>query len=125
MHGGTGKHRSTHATLYTFSLPNTGAHTKLLVDARVHLLSLLKRSRYKEAPLELLKQRWEGGIVGKEAVVEGKKARGEFAGVLPGRTKKWRQFYGLRFEWILGECVGAGLVELFETGSVGRAARMI
>lgn len=125
MHGGTGKHRDTASTFYTFSLPNTGAHTKLLVDARVHLLALLKRSPYKEAPLELLQQRWDGGITGNQDIADKKHARGEFAGILPGRTKKWKSFHGLRFEWILGECVGAGLIELFETGSVGRAARIL
>jgi hypothetical protein len=29
----------------------------------------------------------------------------------------------MRFEWVLEECVGSGLVELFDTGSVGRAVR--
>ena len=58
-------------------------------------------------------------------VEERKKARREFVGVLPGRTKKWKQFYGMRFEWALEECVGSGLVELFETGSVGRAVRLV
>ncbi|KAF2441070.1 hypothetical protein P171DRAFT_366537 [Karstenula rhodostoma CBS 690.94] len=108
MHGGTGQRMVSNAC-YNFSLPNTGAHTKLIIDARTHLLNLLKKSKYREAPLDLLRERWDG----------------EFAGILPGRTKKWKQFHGLRFEWILEECVGAGLVELFETGSVGRAARIV
>lgn len=124
MHGGTGQRIST-TTYYNFSLPNTGSHTRLLIEARTHLLSLLKRSKYKEAPLDLLRERWDGGIVGKPDIADKKKARGEFAGILPGRTKKWKQFHGLRFEWILEECIGAGLIELFETGSVGRAARII
>jgi hypothetical protein len=124
MHGGTG-HRTASTNYYNFSLPNTGSHTKLIVDARTHFLSLLKRSKYKEAPLDVLRERWDGGILGKEEIADRKKARGEFAGILPGRTKKWKQFQGLRFEWILEECIGAGLVELFETGSVGRAARIL
>ncbi|KAL5391432.1 hypothetical protein DPSP01_001300 [Paraphaeosphaeria sporulosa] len=124
MHGGTGQ-RMVSTTYYNFSLPNTGSHTKLIVEARTHFLSLLKRSKYREAPLDLLRERWDGGILGKEEIADKKKARGEFAGILPGRTKKWKQFHGLRFEWILEECVGAGLVELFETGSVGKAARIL
>ncbi len=44
--------------------------------------------------------------------------------MLPGRTKKWKQFYGMRFEWVLEECLGTGVVELFETGSVGMGVRM-
>ncbi|KAF1965007.1 hypothetical protein BU23DRAFT_520197 [Bimuria novae-zelandiae CBS 107.79] len=124
MHGGTGQ-RAAIATHYNFSLPNTGSHTKLIIEARTHLLNLLKRSKFKEAPLDLLRERWDGGILGNEDIADKKKARGEFAGILPGRTKKWKQIHGLRFEWILEECVGAGLIELFETGSVGRAARII
>jgi hypothetical protein len=102
-------------------------HIKLLVDARNHLLSILKKSKFKEAPLDVLRERWDGGVVGggNAEREERKKARREFVGVLPGRTKKWKQFYGMRFEWVLEECLGAGLVELFETGSVGRAVRLI
>ena len=124
MHGGSGQ-RTITDTNYNFSLPNTGSHTKLITEARTHLLNLLKKSKYKEAPLQVLRERWDGGILGKEDIVEKKKARGEFAGILPGRTKKWKHFHGLQFEWILEECVGAGLIELFETGSVGKAARVI
>lgn len=124
MHGGTGQ-RTVFTTYYNFSLPNTGSHTKLIVDARTHFLNLLKKSKYREAPLEVLRERWDGGILGKEDIADKKKARGEFAGILPGRTKKWKQFHGLRFEWILEECVGAGLIELFETGSVGKAAKIV
>jgi hypothetical protein len=108
---------------FTFSLPNTGMHIKLLVDARNHLLGIVKKTKFKEAPLDVLRERWDGGVSNPEQF-ERKMARGEFSGVLPGRTKKWRQFYGMQFEWILEECVGAGLVELFETGSVGRAVRV-
>ncbi|KAF2876445.1 serine-threonine protein kinase 19-domain-containing protein [Massariosphaeria phaeospora] len=122
--GGTGR-RPMPSAHYNFSLPNTGSHIKLVVEARNHLLSMVKKSKYKEVPMETLRERWDGGILGKAEIAEKKKARGEFAGVLPGKTKMWKQFYGLRFEWILEECVGAGLLELFETGSVGKAVRAI
>ncbi|KAF1953930.1 hypothetical protein CC80DRAFT_418520 [Byssothecium circinans] len=110
--GITGQRSPPTVAHYNFSLPNTGSHIKLLIEARAHFLGLLKKTKHKEAPLNVLRERWDGG------------ARGEFVGILPGRTKKWKQFYGLRFEWILEECLGAGLVELFETGSVGKAVRM-
>jgi hypothetical protein len=45
--------------------------------------------------------------------------------VLPGRTRKWKDFHGLKFEWVLAECLGAGLVEVFETGSVGLGVRAV
>jgi len=125
IHGGTSLN-SSRLTIasYNFSLPNTGAHIKLLVDARNHLLATLKKTKYKEMPVDVLRERWDGGVVVHGEREERKRARGEFVGVLPGRTKKWKQFYGMRFEWVLEECLGAGLVELFETGSVGRAVRI-
>ncbi|KAJ4370428.1 hypothetical protein N0V83_004946 [Neocucurbitaria cava] len=123
IHGGTslsGSRPSTTAT-YTFSLPNMGTHIKILAEARNNILNMLKKTKYKEMPLDVLRERWDGGVVATTEQSERKKLRGEFAGVLPGRTKKWKQFYGMKFEWILEECLGAGLVELFDTGSVGRA----
>lgn len=125
MHGGTSLPRAPLAGTFSFSLPHTGMHIKLLVDARNHLLGILKKRKFRAAPLDFLRERWDGGVAGGNADrEERKKARREFTGVLPGRTKKWKAFYGMRFEWVLEECVGAGLVELFETGSVGRAARL-
>jgi hypothetical protein len=124
IHGGTSLN-SSRVTLssYNFSLPHTGTHIKLLVEARNHLLGIVKRTKHKEMPMDILREKWDGGVVAHGEREERKKARGEFAGVLPGRTKKWKSFYGMRFEWILEECLGAGLIELFETGSVGRAVR--
>lgn len=109
----------------TLSLPNIGSYLKLLTSARSHMVSLLLKSRFREMPLYLLRERWDGGISSNDPASRAKKYRGEFAGVLPSKTRKWKQFYGLSFDWVLAECVGAGLMELFETGSVGSAARMI
>lgn len=108
----------------TFSLPSTGPYLKLLTTARQHLLALLKQlsPRYREATLELLKEKWDGNIPN-DAASRMKRARGEWSGVLPGKTRKWKEFFGLEFDWILAECVGSGLVELFDTGSVGLAVR--
>lgn len=108
----------------TFSLPAMGAYLKLLVAARQHLLHLLKTlsPRYKEATLEMLKEKWDGNTPN-DAISRLKRERGEWTGVLPGKTKRWREFFGMRFECVLAECVGSGLVELFDTGSVGMAVR--
>lgn len=106
------------------SLPGMGQFLKLVLAAREHLLALLRKSRFHEVPLYLLRERWDGGIASDDGAAKAKKYRGEFAGVLPARTRKWKQFYGIRFDWVLAECVGAGLIELFETGSVGQAARI-
>lgn len=110
----------------TFSLPGTGAYLKLLIAARQHLLFLLKQTspRFREATMEFLKEKWDGNVPN-DATSRAKRARGEWTGVLPGKTKKWKEFYGLEFEWVLAECVGSGLVECFETGSVGLGVRGI
>ncbi|KAI9866013.1 MAG: hypothetical protein M1813_001980 [Trichoglossum hirsutum] len=106
---------------FHLALPATGAYLRLLTSARTHLLALLSKSPYREAPLTLLRERWDGGVDGNG---NKKSAASSHVGVvLPGKTRKWRTFYGARFEWVLGECVGAGLVEVFETGSVGKGVR--
>ncbi len=118
----------TTATLQTYqlSLPNTGPYLKLLLAARSHLISLLFKTQHRELPMYLLRERWDGGVANEnDAAIQAKKYRGEFTGVLPGRTRKWKLFYGLSFEWVLAECQGAGLVEVFETGSVGRGVRLV
>ena len=107
------------------SLPNTGSFLKLLTSARSHLMSLLSKSKYNEAPLYLLRERWDGGVATDDPAAKSMNLKGQFSGVLPGRTRKWKQFYGLRFDWVLAECFGAGLVEVFESGSVGRSVRAV
>ena len=108
----------------TFAMPGTGIYLKLLVAARQHFLHILKSisPRHREATMEILKDKWEGNTPN-DPVNRLKRERGEWAGVLPGKTKRWREFYGMRFECVLAECVGAGLVELFDTGAVGMAVR--
>ncbi|KAE9381663.1 hypothetical protein N431DRAFT_425230 [Stipitochalara longipes BDJ] len=110
---------------YSLALPTTGPFLKLLSNARAHLLSLLSKSKFREAPESLLRQRWDGGIEADDTASAARQIRGEFSGVLPGRTRKWKQFYGITFEWILEECVGAGLLEVFDTGSIGRGVRAL
>lgn len=114
-----------HQTL-TFALPHTGAYLRFLTEARTHLLSLLTKSspKYKESTKEMLRERWNGGIPLDDTQSKAKRARGEWNGVLPGRTKKWKDFYGVEFQWILEEAVGSGCVECFKTGSVGLGVRV-
>ncbi len=106
------------------SLPGTGPYLKLLTAARSHLVSLIMKSKYRELPLYLLLERWNGGTSADDPAAKAKRYRGEFSGILPNRTRKWKQFYGLSFDWVLAECLGAGLIEVFETGTVGRATRI-
>jgi hypothetical protein len=109
----------------SLSIPMTGQFLKLLATAQAHLLSLITKSKFKELPESILKQRWDGGVPADDAGAHARRMRGEWAGILPGRTKKWKSFYGMGFEWVLEECVGAGMVEVFETGTVGRGVRVL
>lgn len=113
---------SSPSTEYRLAVPGAGSFLKLVSTALDHLMSLLGKSKFREAPESVIKELWDGGIV-KIDETSARRARGEFAGVLPGQTRKWRQFYGLTFDWVLQEAVGAGLVEVFETHSVGRGVR--
>ncbi|CAG8035568.1 unnamed protein product [Penicillium salamii] len=112
------------ATLF-LSLPNTGSYLRLLGSGRAHLMALLKRSASGEAPVGLVKDRWDGAVETEKSFHLAKRARGEFAGVLPGKTKKWKDLNGMHFRWVLEEALGAGLVEMFETGSVGPGIRCL
>lgn len=112
------------ATLF-LSLPNTGTYLRLLGTGRAHLIALLQRSRCGEAPIDLLRDRWDGAVETDKSLHLAKRARGEFAGILPGKTKKWKELYGMKFRWVLEEALGAGLVEIFETGSVGPGIRCL
>ena len=118
-----GSNRGQSHSLYTFSLPSTGVYLRLLSTARSHLAGLLARSQFREATVDLLRERWDGGIATSTSSTRSRSHK-DSAVVLPGRTKKWKQFYGLKFQWVLEECSGSGLVECFETGSVGLGVRL-
>ncbi|MCJ1313767.1 hypothetical protein MMC25_007447 [Agyrium rufum] len=116
------------------AVPNTARYLRLLHAAVAHLLTLLSRSPHREAPLSLLKERWEGGIAGSVEDAASRRARMPYGSdpfgpgggeILPGRTKKWKSFYGMRFEWVVEEAVGWGVVEVFETGSVGLGIKAV
>jgi Serine-threonine protein kinase 19 len=107
------------------SVPNLGPYLRLLNAGRTHLTGLLGKAKYKEAPLYLLRERWDGAVDNDGSVSTAKKIRGEFSEVMPVKTKKWKKLNGLNFDWTLEECLGAGLIELFETKSVGLGVRAI
>lgn len=75
--------------------------------------------------MDLLRDRWDGAVETDKSFHLAKRARGEFAGILPGKTKKWKELYGMKYRWVLEEALGAGLVEIFETGSVGPGIRSL
>ena len=119
-HDSQGKAQSPDLAL---SVPNIGTYAKLLTSGRLHFMDLLDRAKYKEAPLYLLRERWDGAVDNEGSVSTAKRVRGEFSEVMPAKTKKWAKLSGLSFDWALQECLGAGLIELFETRSVGLGVR--
>ena len=119
--------QSTGNTEYVLSVPGLAAYLKLLEAGRIHLLDLLRQfSRYSQAPLYLLRERWNGNIDDNSSSVSmARRIRGQFSNVLPARTKKWKALNGLSFDWVVEECLGAGLIELFETHSVGLGVKAL
>lgn len=107
------------------SLPNVGTYVRLLKGGRTHLLELLEKSQQHEAPLYLLKERWDGAVDSENRSSIAKRIRGEFSGIMPAKTKKWKHLSGMNFDWVLEECLGAGIVETFETHSVGPGVRVL
>ena len=103
------------------SLPNVGSFLKLVQGAQEHLMNLLAKSKYREAPLYLIKERWDGGIFTKTPYG---RSKDPFKMINPGKTRKWKDFHGLQFDWVLAECLGRGLIELFNTRSVGLGVRV-
>lgn len=85
---GDGSQSHLRKTSFFLSLPNTGPYLRLLGAGRAHLLSLLNKSGSGEAPLCLLRDRWDGAVGSDRSYDAAKRVRGERAGILPGRTKK-------------------------------------
>ena len=103
------------------TVPRLGPFLRLVEEARRHLLALLSRSKYGEAPVYLLRDRWDGGVSTRQSYGLSKDP---FAPAPPGRTRKWKDLYGVNFDWVLAECAG-GLVEVFDTGTVGLGVRKL
>ncbi|OJD14056.1 hypothetical protein AJ78_05562 [Emergomyces pasteurianus Ep9510] len=120
----SGQREFSNSTMF-LSIPNLGPYLRLLGAARAQIMAILKKSSSGEAPLTLLKDRWDGAVESDVYYSVAKRARGESSGVLPGKTKKWKELYGMNFRWAVEEALGAGLIELFDTGSVGPGVRRV
>ncbi|KAL1891874.1 hypothetical protein Sste5346_007419 [Sporothrix stenoceras] len=103
------------------SIPGHGSFVKLVSGALSYLIGIIARTTHRETLETSLRERWDAG----GSIAKRKEMGGGFKRVPLSRTKKWKDFYGLSFDWVLAEAVGAGLVELFDTGSVGRGVRLL
>lgn len=93
------------ASLFRIAVPGHGRYLKLAQGAAVAWLrSALGRTKWGEGPESWLRERFEaGGLHG----------------------ARWREFWGVEWTWVLGQAVGLGVVEVFDTGSVGRGVRAL
>ncbi|CAK7566054.1 MAG: hypothetical protein SEPTF4163_003987 [Sporothrix epigloea] len=105
------------------SIPGHGTFVKLVSGALNYLIGIVARTPRRETLETSLRERWNAG--GSVAKRKGREGFDILKRVPLSRSKKWKEFYGMNFDWVLAEAVGAGLVELFDTGSVGRGVRLL
>lgn len=89
---------------FRLAIPNHGPYLKLVRGTVDWVREALGRTRFGEAPEAWLRERFEGGGL---------------------YGTRWKEFWGIEWAWVMGEAVGLGVVELFETGSVGRGVRVL
>ncbi|OPB46833.1 hypothetical protein A0O28_0069570 [Trichoderma guizhouense] len=95
---------SSEASDFRIAVPGHGRYLKLAEGAVDWLRELLDKTRWGEAPEAWFRERFEGGGL---------------------YGTRWKDFWGVEWEWVLGQAVGLGIVEVFETGSVGRGVRAL
>jgi len=89
---------------FRVAVPGHGRYLKLAEGSVDWIREALGRTRWGEAPESWLRERFEGGGL---------------------YGTRWKEFWGVEWEWVLGQAVGLGAVEVFETGSVGRGVRAL
>lgn len=95
---------SSEASDFRIAVPGHGRYLKLAEGAVDWLREMVGKTRWGEAPEFWFKERFEGGGL---------------------YGTRWKEFWGVEWEWVLGQAVGLGIVEVFETGSVGRGVRAL
>lgn len=89
---------------FRIALPGHGRYLKMADGAVDWVRDALGKTKWGEGPESWLRERFEGnGLYG----------------------TRWREFWGVEWEWVLGQAVGLGVVEVFETGSVGKGVRAL
>ncbi|EFY86880.1 hypothetical protein MAC_07096 [Metarhizium acridum CQMa 102] len=89
---------------FRIAVPGHGRFLKLADGAVDWVREALGKTKWGEGPESWLKEKFEGnGLYG----------------------TRWKEFWGVEWEWVLGQAVGLGVVEVFETGSVGKGVRAL
>ncbi|KAL6873154.1 serine-threonine protein kinase 19 domain-containing protein [Trichoderma novae-zelandiae] len=89
---------------FRIAVPGHGRYLKLAEGTVDWLREMVAGTRWGEAPEDWFRERFEGGGL---------------------YGTRWKDFWGVQWEWVLGQAVGLGVVEVFETGSVGRGLRAL
>ncbi|GAB0132185.1 hypothetical protein EsDP_00000628 [Epichloe bromicola] len=97
-----GQRRDAEVSSFRIALPGHGRYLKLADGAVDWVREALGRTTWGEGPEAWLRERFEGnGLYG----------------------TRWKDFWGVEWEWVLGHAAGLGVVEVFDTGSVGKGVR--
>ncbi|KAG6195517.1 hypothetical protein E4U50_000221 [Claviceps purpurea] len=108
------KHRAANNAVSSFriAVPGHGRYLKLADAAVRWVQDALSATTWGQGPEAWLRERFEASQTSHGA--DNKNLYGP----------RWKDFWGVEWEWVLGEAVGLGIVDLFDTGSVGRGVRM-
>ncbi|QPG99661.1 hypothetical protein C2857_002289 [Epichloe festucae Fl1] len=99
---GQRQRRDAEVSSFRIALPGHGRYLKLADGAVDWVREALGRTTWGEGPESWLRERFEGnGLYG----------------------TRWKDFWGVEWEWVLGHAAGLGVVEVFDTGSVGKGVR--
>ncbi|KAK6534566.1 hypothetical protein TWF281_005879 [Arthrobotrys megalospora] len=106
---------------YTITPPSLGLLTHLYSSTKSHLLDILRHCPHRQATIEFIREKWDGGVSKNRNSVRSK--RGQEV-KFEGRTRKWRDHKGVTVEWVLGGLLGGGVVEGFGKGW-GRGVKLV
>ncbi|KAG5941757.1 hypothetical protein E4U60_007693 [Claviceps pazoutovae] len=100
------------ASSFRIAVPGHGRYLKLADAAVRWVQDALSATTWGQGPEAWLRERFEASQT--RHGVDNKNLYGP----------RWKDFWGVEWEWVLGEAVGLGIVDLFDTGSVGRGVRI-
>ncbi|KAG6057349.1 hypothetical protein E4U17_001426 [Claviceps sp. LM77 group G4] len=109
-------HAANNHTVSSFQIavPGHGRYLKLADAAVRWVQDALSATTWGQGPEAWLRERFEASQTPCIYGADNKNLYGP----------RWKEFWGVEWEWVLGEAVGLGIVDLFDTGSVGRGVRM-
>ena len=106
---------------HLFAMPHLARYVNLVQASVSHFLSLVPKAS-REAVLHGMREKWVvGGAISRAL---GRTRKGPSSVVALHKQHRWRELFGIEFDFVLREALGKGLITLFETGSVGQGIRL-